>query len=82
MTSLKFRRVRKLSDQRIMSNWLKEAKGELIERVNQRRGVPRIEIKWRKLHPQVQLWMVIQLASVISLRPWARHHSKRSLIVV
>src|SRR5437763_12092999 len=67
MASLQFRRVRKLPDQRIMQNRLEEAKRELIKRIDQRRRVPRIEIKWRKLHPQVQLWMVVQLAGNIPL---------------
>ena len=51
-----------------MPNRLEEAERELIERIDQRRRMPRIEIKWRKLHPQVQLWMVVQLAGVIPLQ--------------
>src|SRR5881398_1053854 len=65
---LQLRRVRKLPDQRIVPNRLEKAERELIERIDQRRCMPRIEIKRRKLHPQVQLWMVVQLAGVIPLQ--------------
>src|SRR5437870_6339320 len=65
---LQLRRVRKLPDQRIMPNRLEEAERELIERIDQRGRMPRIEIEWHKLHPQVQLWMVVQLAGTIPLQ--------------
>src|SRR6266487_639256 len=65
---LQFRRVRKLPDQRVMLNRLEEAERELIERIDQRRRMSRIEIEWRKLHPQMQLRMVVQLAGVIPLQ--------------
>ena len=48
---LQFRRVRKLPDQRVMSNRLEELERKLIERIDQRRRMSRIEIEWRKLHP-------------------------------
>src|SRR2546429_2275569 len=76
---LQLRRVRKLPDQRIMPNRLEKAERELIERIDQRRRMPRIEIKRRKLHPQVQLWMVVQLAGVISLQTLGKAPLKKIL---
>src|SRR5439155_4723394 len=45
-----------------------ESRARAYRAIDQRRCMPRIEIKRRKLHPQVQLWMVVQLAGVIPLQ--------------